>query len=103
MEGKMTLEEGLATGIVITAEQADTVIEALGILRNHADGVRNSGRPHAGEAADIIAQKLIPVGELLLMMYETGMVAPREMPDADTKEIMDLLYPDPWGQAAQKE
>lgn len=96
--GKMTLEEGLACGIVITAEQADTVIEALSILRNHAEGVRNSGRPNAEEASEVIAQKLIPVGELLLMMFETGMVAPRETPDSDVEEIEKLLTSDPWSE-----
>ena len=99
MEGNMTKEEGLAAGIVITAEDADTVIRALGILRGHAEGIRNSGRPFAVEASEVISEKLIPVGELLLMMFETGMVAAREMPNSDTDQIMDLLTPDPWGQA----
>lgn len=98
MQEAMSLEEGLAAGIVITAEQADTVIEALGILRNHAEGIRNLGRPGAVEASENISRKLVPVGELLLLMYDTGMVAPREDPK-DIGEIQDLLTPDPWGQA----
>jgi hypothetical protein len=100
MNGKMSLEEGLARGIVLTAEQADTVIEALTILRDHASGIRNSGRPGSAEAADIVSKMLIPVGEMLVMMFESGMVAPRKAPESEVeRQIMELLEPDPWGQA----
>lgn len=74
MEGKISVEEGLATGIVLTAEEGQTVVEALRIMGRHAEGIRNSGRPNAVEASEIIAEKLVPVGELLLMMVQSGLV-----------------------------
>lgn len=77
MEGTISVEEGLATGIVLTAEEGETVIRALQIMTRHADGIRNSGRPNAVEASEIIAQNILPFGETFLMMMQSGMVQSR--------------------------
>ena len=100
MEGKITVEEGLAAGIVLTVEEGETVTRALDIMTRHAEAIRDTGRPGAEEASQIIAHNILPLAQTFLMMLQTGMVLQRE---DSTKEIMDLLTPDPWGQAAQKE
>lgn len=99
MDGIISEEEGLASGICLTAEEGDTVVEALKLLRRHAEGIRNSGRPFAEEASEAIAKRLIPVSELVLMMLEDGIIRP---PKTDTEQILGLLEPDPWGQAEQR-
>ena len=101
MEGIISEEEGLASGICLTAEEGDTLVEALQLLRRHAEAIRNSGRPFAVEASEAIAKRLIPVSELVLMMFEDGIIRPPKEPE-DVGEILDLLHPDPWGQAAQR-
>ena len=100
MDGTISEEEGLASGICLTAEEGNTLVEALQLLRRHAEGIRNSGRPFAKQASEAIAQRLIPVSELVLMMYEDGIIRPPKEPESDVeRQIMDLLAPDPWGQA----
>jgi len=74
MEAQISVEEGLAAGIVLTAEEGDTVVSALQIMARHADGIRNSGRPNAVEASEIIAERMVPFAEMFLMMTQTGMV-----------------------------
>ena len=101
MEGIISKEEGLASGIVLTAEEGDTVVSALQIMGRHAEGVRNSGRPFAVEASEIIAQILLPLAEMFQSMIECGMVLQHEEPPT-VEELMDLLHPDPWGQAEGK-
>jgi hypothetical protein len=98
MEGIISREEGLAAGIVLTAEEGDAVVRALQILTRHAEGIRNSGRPFAVEASEVIARTLLPVGEMFLNMVECGMVLQHGEPPTD-QELMNLLNPDPWGQA----
>jgi len=78
MEGIITKEEGLATGIVLTAEEGDTVVRTLQIMTRHAEGVRNSGRPYAVEASEVIAQTVLPLAQMFESMIDCGMVLQHE-------------------------
>ena len=74
MEGIITKEEGLAAGIVLTAEEGNTVVRTLQIMTRHAEGVRNSGRPFAVEASETIAQIVLPLAQMFQSMVDCGMV-----------------------------
>jgi hypothetical protein len=78
MNAEITKEEGLAAGIVLTAEEGDTVVRTLQIMTRHAEGVRNSGRPFAVEASEVIAQIILPLAEMFESMIDCGMVLQHE-------------------------
>ena len=77
MSAHPQLDAALADHRVLSHTEAMTVAVALDILEKHSKGIRHTGNhPDKEQAADVIDRIINPVGHLLEMMLQSGMVAP---------------------------